>query len=257
MAESIPVLGTAIVNNPYWLHRLFMSIDYPVDNFVVFNNNGRGQITREVEMLKEVPNHNIKNVHTCHLPANVGCSGAWNLIIKCFMKAPWWLITNHDVMYEPGFLKEMFEAMSDPEVGTAHGAGGGWDVFALKDWMVQKYGLFDENLYPAYVEDLEFGHRFIHDDVKRVLSMKTGYYHGTKKNDYSDGSQTWRSEPSIAQSIHVAHEMNKKYVTMKWGRGWQAHIDEATHKTPFNVPEFPISFTTYDLEFVRRKHLGF
>ena len=49
MASSIPVIGTAIVNNPYWLHRLFMSIDYPVDNFVVFNNNGRGQITEEVE----------------------------------------------------------------------------------------------------------------------------------------------------------------------------------------------------------------
>lgn len=234
-----------------------MSIDYPVDNFVVFNNNGRGQITREVETLKAVPNHNVKNVHTCHLPANVGCSGAWNLIIKCFMKAPWWLITNHDVMYEPGFLKEMSEVMSDPEVGTAHGAGGGWDVFALKDWMVQKYGLFDENLYPAYVEDLEFGHRFIHDDVKRVLSMETGYYHGTKKNDYSDGSQTWRSEPSIAQSIHVAHEMNKKYVTMKWGRGWQAHIDEETYKSPFDIPDFPISFTTYDLGFNRSKHLGF
>lgn len=234
-----------------------MSIDYPVDNFVVFNNNARGQITREVDLVKEIPNRFVKKVHVCHLPANVGCSGAWNLIIKCFMKAPYWVISNHDVMFEPGFLEEMNNEAQDPEVGVVHGAGGGWDIFLLKDWMVQKYGLFDEQLYPAYVEDIEWAMRFIHDDVKRVLSLKSGYYHGSKKNDYSDGSQTWRSEPALAQGIHLAHALNKRYVTMKWGQGWQAHIDEDTYEFPFNNPEFPKSFTTYDLDFVRKKHLGF
>jgi hypothetical protein len=197
---SIPVIGTAIVNTPYWLHRLYMSIDYPVDNFVVFNNNGRGQITNEVDLIKEIPNRYIKNVHVCHLPANVGCSGAW---------------------------------------------------------MVEKYGLFDENLYPGYCEDMDYGMRFIHDDVKRVLSLDSDYYHGSKKNDYSDGSQTWRSEPSIAQGIHVAHEMNKRYLHLKWNEAWQAHVEGETNKTPFNIPDMPVSFTTYDLGFVRRKHLGF
>ena len=256
MADSIPVLGTAIVNNPYWLHRLFMSIDYPVDNFFVVNNNGRGQITDAVESIRDLSNPFVKQVHVTHMPANLGCSGAWNLIIKCFMRAPYWVISNHDVMFEPGFLKEMNERAQDDEVGTVHGSGGGWDIFLLKDWMVKRYGLFDENLYPGYCEDLDYGVRFIHDDIKRVLTLDHGYYHGTKK-DYSDGSQTWRSEPAIARSIHVAHELNKRYMHMKWGEGWQAHIDEPTHKTPFNVPEFPTSFTTYDLDFVRRKHLGF
>ena len=256
--SSIPVFGTAIVNTPYWLHRLFMSIDHPVDNFVVFNNNGRGQITHEVNLVKEIPNSFVKKVHVCHLRANVGCSGAWNLIIKCFMKSPWWLISNHDVMYEPGFLKEMCDVMQDEEVGTAHGSGGGWDVFALRDWMVQKYGLFDENLYPGYCEDLDYGMRFIHDkDIKRILSMEHGYYHGANKNDYSDGSQTWRSEPSIANGIHLAHELNKRYLHMKWGEAWQAHVEGETHKTPFGVSELPVDFTTYDLGFVRRKNLGF
>jgi hypothetical protein len=44
--ESIPVIGTAVVNAPHWVYRLFYSIDYPVDTFIVFNNNGRDQITR-------------------------------------------------------------------------------------------------------------------------------------------------------------------------------------------------------------------
>ena len=66
--NKIPVIGTAIVNTPYWLHRLYMSIDYPVEHFVVFNNNGRGQITHEVDLIKEIPNKFIENVHVCHLP---------------------------------------------------------------------------------------------------------------------------------------------------------------------------------------------
>jgi hypothetical protein len=255
--DSIPVLGTAIVNCPYWLFRLFYSIDYPVDNFVVFNNNGRRQFDSQLDLLKSIPHKYVRNVHVCHMPANVGCSGAWNLIIKSFMKAPYWVISNHDVMFEPGFLKEMNEKAQDKEVGIVHGAGGGWDIFLLKDWMVQNYGLFDENLYPAYCEDLDYGVRFINDDVKRVLGLDHGYYHGNKKNDYSDGSQTWRSEPAIANGIHLAHEMNKKYMHMKWSESWQGHVDGPTYKTPFNLDELPVSFTTYDLSFVRRKNLGF
>ncbi len=257
MSRSIPVLGTAIVNNPYWLHRMFMSIDYPVDNFVVFNNNGRGQITKDVDGIKNLCNPNVKKIHVTHMPANVGCSGAWNLIIKCFMKAPYWVISNHDVMYEPGFLEEMNTCAQDSEVGTVHGSGGGWDIFLVKDWLIQKYGLFDEALYPAYCEDLDFGVRFIHDNIKRVLDLKHDYYHGSKKNDYSDGSQTWRSEPAIANHIHLAHEINKRYLHKKWGEGWQAHVDEPTYKSPFNIEELPVSFTTWDLEMNRRKHLGF
>jgi GT2 family glycosyltransferase len=256
MSKPIPVIGTAIVNNPYWLHRLFMSIDYPVDNFVVFNNNGRGQITEEVEAVKSLVNPFVRKVHVTHMPANIGCSGAWNLIIKSFMKAPYWVISNHDVMFEPGFLGEMSSKAEDEEVGIVHGSGGGWDIFLLKDWMVQKYGLFDENLYPGYCEDMDYGMRFIHDDVKRVLSLEHGYYHGTKK-DYSDGSQTWRSEPRLQNAVHVAHEMNKRYLHAKWSEAWQAHVEGETYKTPFNIPELPNSFTTWDLEFCRHKNLGF
>jgi hypothetical protein len=159
-------------------------------------------------------------------------------------------------MYEPGFLEEMNTKAQDDEVGIVHGKGGGWDIFLLKDWMVQRYGLFDENLYPGYCEDMDYGMRFIHDDVKRVLSLDTDYYHGRRK-DYSDGSQTWRSEPRLEQAIHVAHELNKRYLHTKWGEAWQAHVDGETYKNPFNIPEFPVDFVTYDLDFVRRKYLGF
>jgi len=44
----IPIIGTAVVNTPYWVYRLIKSIDYPVDKFIIINNNGRGQIDEEL-----------------------------------------------------------------------------------------------------------------------------------------------------------------------------------------------------------------
>ena len=51
--------------------------------------------------------------------------------------------------------------------------------------------------------------------------------------------------------------MNKRYMHMKWSEAWQGHVEGETYKTPFNLDDMPVSFTTYDLDFVRRKHLGF
>ena len=82
----IPVLGTAIVNSPHWIKRLLDSVDYPVENFICFNNNGRGQITEELDNIIAKPHPFIKNMHMTHMPTNIGCSGAWNLIIKSYMK---------------------------------------------------------------------------------------------------------------------------------------------------------------------------
>ena len=60
--NSIPVLGTAIVNTPTG-YIGSAGMDYPVENFVVFNNNGRGQINHEVDLLREIPNSYVKNVY--------------------------------------------------------------------------------------------------------------------------------------------------------------------------------------------------
>jgi len=254
---TIPVIGTACVNAPHWVYRLLYSIDYPVDTFVVFNNNGRGQITEQLSLLESVPHKYVKNIVVCHMPANIGCSGYWNLIIKCFMMCPYWVIVNHDIMFTPGFLERMVAHAQDSEIGMVHGENGGWDVFLLKDWVVQQFGLFDENLYPGYCEDMDYGMRFKHKDIKRCLSVGVPYYHGETSGDYADGSQTWRSEPELAEKIHIAHEMNKTYLHAKWNPAWQAHVDGDVYVSPFNNPNLPLDFTTYDLHFVRRKNLGF
>ncbi len=259
MIESIPVIGTAVVTNPFWVTRLLFSIDYPVDNFVIFNNNGRGEITEELDALTKIKHKFVKKVTVCHLPANIGASGAWNMTIKCYMKAPYWIIVNDDVSFGLGFLEEMVKASKDPEVGVVHGKGGdfevgSWDLFLIKDWVIQQYGLFDENLYPAYCEDADYIMRFRNKPIKRVMSVDKPYYHGLGTEYYEHGSQTKKSSPELYEKLSIINDTNFEYMNKKWGEGWRFC---APTNTPLDVEGMPITYTSYDLDFVRKKHLGF
>lgn len=250
---SIPVLGTAIVNTPYWLYRMVMSVDYPVDEFVVINNNGRNEISKELDNLQHLSHRYIKKFSICHMPRNIGCSGAWNLIIKCYMNSPYWIISNHDLSFNPGFLESVHNAAQDSDTGIVNGGYNQWEIFLIKDWVIQKYGLFDENFYPAYAEDLDYLMRLVIDPVKQT-HVGTNYLHGEK--DYAQtGSQTWRSDLSLKDKMDNSRILNEsEYMTAKWGPEW--HLLKP-YKNPFNNSTLPLSHTTYDLNFLRRKNTGF
>jgi GT2 family glycosyltransferase len=258
--NSIPVIGTAIVNGVHWMKRLIESVDYPTDNFVIFDNNGRGQIAEELDEMVKLSHPFIKKITVTHMPANIGCSGAWNLIIKCFMNAPYWIIVNHDIAFSTGFLEKMLDEARDPEVGIVHGntgdfeGVGSFDLYLMKDWVVRKYGLFDENLYPAYGEDADYIMRMRHDPIKRVFGIGMQYLHGDGYNYYETGQQTKRSEEGLWEKLNYVNDVNFEYLTKKWGIGWR-NMWPYTH--PFDNESMPLSTTSYDIDYVRRKYLGF
>jgi GT2 family glycosyltransferase len=259
MPENIiPVIGTAIVNSPHWVKRLIESVDYFVDTFVVFNNNGRDEITNELNSYKDLNKQYIKNIKICHLPTNVGCPCAWNLIIKSYLMSSYWVIANHDVAFTPGLLQKMYELSLDETVGIVHGENNGegfgkWDLFLIKDWVVQKVGLFDENFYPAYVEDFDYIMRLIIHDIKTAY-VNQAYLHGNESYS-TTGSQTWRSDLTLKDKIDYSRYINEQeYILQKWGPDWRNY---KPYKTPFNKEQIPTSYTTFDLQFVRKKYLGF
>ena len=137
---SIPVISAAIVNEPYWLYRLIASIDYPTDNLVIINNNGRGEINQELDNMTKITHKFIKKITVCHMPANIGLAGSWNLTIKCYMLSPYWIFVNHDISFSLGLLKELAEtAENDKDAGMVFGHGGdfgdgSYDVMLIKDW---------------------------------------------------------------------------------------------------------------------------
>jgi hypothetical protein len=258
---TIPVIGTAIVNTTYWVNRLIMSIDYPVEEFIIINNNGRDEITEELNLLTKLKHNYIKKIKICHLPKNIGCSGAWNLIIKSYITSPCWLITNHDISFSPGFLKTLAEKAMHEETGIVFGEKdtntnfGKWDIFLIKDWVIRECGLFDENFYPAYCEDTDYFLR-LSNCIPPIKfdCVNQKYLHG--QIDYeTTGSQTWRSDLTLSEKLLKAHTLNEQnYLIKKWGPNWSRY---QPYKTPFNKKDLPNTYTTFDIDFVREKNLGF
>ena len=59
---TISVIGAAVVNSSFWITRLLMSVDYPVDNFVIINNNGRGELDDELNALTKIKHKFINKI---------------------------------------------------------------------------------------------------------------------------------------------------------------------------------------------------
>ena len=259
---AIPVIGTAVVNSCHWVTRLLMSIDYPVDNFVIINNNGRGDLDDQLENLKKIKHKWVKKIIITNMPSNIGCSGAWNLIIKSFVIHPYWLIVNDDVAFTPGLLREIIaKYQEDSSVDFIHpNAGdfnlGSWDLFLMTEHAVRKFGLFDENFYPAYCEDADYIMRLAGRSHKKVLGLNKTYYHGmgTKDQYEEHGSQTKKNEPAITAKVIHANLINWEYMKKKWGENWRTC---SPYSHPFNNDQIPITYCSYDIDYVRKKHLGF
>lgn len=257
---NIPTIITAVVNSSYWVSRLLFSVDYPVDNFFIINNNGRGQLDEELEQISKIKHKFIKKIQITNLPANLGVPGAWNLGIKCFLNSPFWIICNDDIAFSSGFLEEMVtSAIKDPEVGIVHGRQGDYetgnfDNFLIKDWVIQEYGLFDENFYPAYCEDADYLMRIRKKPLKRIMQLQNTYYHGFSTDYYEGGRQTSKTEEHLAPMLDEVNRKNFDYMTEKWGPSWRV---QAPQEHVYGVPSMPISYTSFNLEFARSKYLGF
>jgi hypothetical protein len=267
--NSIPVLGVPIVNGVRWLDRLIKSIDYPVDNLVVINNNGRGHITSELEELRNNKPSAVKTLHIVHLPGNIGVAGAWNLIIKSFITAPYWIISNHDIEFGPGLLRFMHEGIqADDTVDLAHASpgefgDGSFECFAITEKGVQRFGLFDENIYPAYGEDVDLLMKsaadWIHRGIptRKVINTEHTYRHGPgSPEDYLEsGMQTGREEEGLYDRLEQVNFINWEYLTEKWGPDWRG--TSPNYAYPFGNDSNSLTVSTYDLGFNRKKHLGF
>ena len=72
--DKIPVIGVAIVNGIHWLNRLIWSIDYPVNNLVIWNNNGKGELDEQLDLIKQIKHPLIDKIHVCNLPCTIPTS---------------------------------------------------------------------------------------------------------------------------------------------------------------------------------------
>tara|TARA_B100002019_G_C21222942_1_gene575771 strand:+ start:112 stop:1008 length:897 start_codon:yes stop_codon:yes gene_type:complete len=292
--EKIPVIGVPIVNGLHWLERLVESIDYPVENLIIINNSGdklfKTNLEHKVKAWSEKENL-IDEIHLLNFPSNMGVPFAWNCIIKSFLLKPYWIICNHDIAFTPGLLSEMHNEAQIPSVGMVHPCRGNYtqgsfDLFLIKENVIQEIGLFDENFYPAYGEDVDYIMRILNSNIIRTCGLSKIHLHGEKPagdvslgsftgtmNDYvnskpieeinkenydhnyeENGGQSKRENPKIGEKLETVNHHNYYYQTQKWGEHWRGTCPT---EHPMNNPNLPQSYTTFDLDFVRKKHLGF
>lgn len=148
--ESIPVVIIPVLNRFDMLEQAIQCMDYPIDNLLIIDNSNSYQMPSNLKV-----HENLKNTkcQVLNMPANMGVAGSWNLGIKCFPHAPYWLISSNDNHWMPGGLKEMSELSAPDKLVMSNQA---WNGFSLGSDIVRQIGLFDENFYPAYSEDSDY-----------------------------------------------------------------------------------------------------
>jgi len=104
--------------------------------------------------------------------------------------------------------------------------GGQWSAFAVTKAMIEKVGLCDENIFPVFYEDNDYGVRIHLSNFKakkfKYIPMIHGQHNGYKKYvsgtiqsikamGDSDEVKKWNS------SIYRGRESSENYLVEKWG----------------------------------------
>ena len=272
----IPVLGFAVVSDPMrFTSRLIDSIDFCVQQLVIvhareYNFWGHNRIPLYSQ---------IKNVTIIkHRHSVIGVSESWNIILKSFPAAPWYLVSAYDVLFLPDQLKlfsyrfwrrsglaiPVYDGSGNAgkvtllsNVNFAHTrwanmpGGKGFNLFALSREVIENCGYFDENIFPAFWEDRDYKVRLLLWSAAKVKTFSnirplhgllndTDYKTGTK---YLDGS--WHNLMS------ASHEFNVDYILSKWGCERKESLRRfdlinCTFTRPFNVSENNLSHWKLD-----------
>ena len=132
------------------LTRFIASISHPVGDLVIINNESDHQRWDKPDL--------VERIHHIDIPTNLGVSGSWNLGIKAMPYHSYWVIANFDVVLNR-FLLEDLDSRSSRDKLVLSSANPPWCVFTIGAELVDKVGLFDESLYPAYFEDNDMERR--------------------------------------------------------------------------------------------------
>jgi GT2 family glycosyltransferase len=210
---SIPVLICPILNQPELLAEMLHSIDHPIDQVVIIDNGG--VVDRNGLALLRPNSLNL--IEPGH---NLGVAASWNLGMKATPQAPWWLIVNHDITFGAGDLARLEETVN-PGAAALYFMFG-MAAFALTRHTLGAVGYFDENIHPAYDEDIDFARRV---DLLSLPRVETGFT-GTHV-----GSATILSNPLLRTQNGATHMANDAYYAQKWGGHKQGG---ETFSTPFD-----------------------
>jgi FkbM family methyltransferase len=207
----IPCLGVLVLNRADLLLRLVSSIDHPVDKLCIVQNSGDPDVVAAVEQITTVKNQWINSVYVERPFRNTGVAPAWNSIIKSFPECQYWLISNNDTLFLPGDLMKIHASWQANQDSVITAPNGAFSCFAMGPAVVATVGLFDENIWPIYSEDLDYIIRMRRSNVKLLpLNSDIG--------EANNGSWAIRSSDTYRAANGETQARNERYVAAKWGK---------------------------------------
>jgi GT2 family glycosyltransferase len=151
---------------------------------------------------------------------NLGVAGSCNQALR--MVKEWWFHCNDDIEVTPNLIENMKTAI-EQECGDRvpdsnlpymflpdYGVGSAFTCFMMHRTITDVIGWWDENFYPIYVEDCDFGYRMNLAGVKRKVVENCKYHHHTSSTIHAlTGDQL----EAHHQNFRKLHE----YYAAKWG----------------------------------------
>ena len=252
-AVIIPVLWEVDL-----LPRNIWSIDVPVKQIIVVVNHLKLSSRFDAEntalshmrnvtarLVRDIP---ARALDVIFLGENHGFARSMNLGMRKVQEwAPWWLCVNADISYPPGALMSIIPFIWDDHLnGTVlYMLGHGFSAIVFTRHLVSRVGLFDEHIWPAYVEDCDLMLRVrlsVGDvNIDDSNGGEKGKYHNLHpipafQHTGGQGSSS-NAGFGFASKIQKAHANNIAYYMKKWGISaahW--HNGKGVHKHGCGVP---------------------
>lgn len=217
----IPCLGVLVLNRGDLLLRMVNSIDAPVERLCIVQNGQDDSVNDAIAAIAANENDYIQSIYIEKPFRNMGVAPAWNSIIKSFPECAYWLLANNDTVFLPGDLEKYHDLWRSNANAIITAANGAFNCFLIDAMTVSKVGLFDENIWPIYHEDIDYFIRMQRAGIKRIpINSDIGYS--------NDGSWTIKSNTTYATSNSQTQQKNADYVSEKWGAN-QEYVQPWNH----------------------------
>ncbi len=176
----------------------------------------------------KLPSENILLVDNTQ--ENIGVAASWNKGIEKMRErgCDWLIIISAAIRFGEKGMQDFIDqvAITDKDI-LACEPSHGWHCIAIRSSVFDRVGTFDENFYPIYFEDNDFGIR-----CGLEGSILWGSVEGIQIEN-----KMWNHSGQLAK-VKVDSEKLLAYLLRKWG----GKRDYYEFKHPFNNPENSIKY---------------
>lgn len=192
------------------------------DQVIIIDNGQRLQTYLKNEIIQVYPTADIYQPSV-----NLGVAGSCNQAMR--MSRDWWFHCNDDVELAPDLIQKMMNQIAKdynvscyegmPDTGGAplmyipdYGVGSAFSVFMMNRNVGTMIGEWDENFYPIYFEDNDYGYRMNLAGIKRKVVTGCTYVHHTSSTIAALNEDDQKKH-------HDNFRRLEQYYSQKWGGG--------------------------------------